>query len=288
MSFWDKVRLTVGPDRNLNNLKQPVNNVSEMESPNDFRQTEMVDSAQNPINYNQRDIDRVQMYKDRNWAIDDTINKGAWDAYGKEPLAINPEDSLVNEINTRNNVMDTALGPNPYMQMTAQFEGNVPNVYTDDKGIPTYGVGHKLTNDELAEFGLRSDVSYAPGENWSDLKVDPQRINTQFETDYNLASEGAGRLMEQYGGNIQDMPEDLRALLTDMTLNMGVTGVGSNFPKFLNAMRDEDWNQAAAQLKYKNPIEQDGQWVAGSGGESDYFTQTGNRARTHYNTLLNY
>jgi len=44
MSFWDKVKLTTGPDRNINNLKQPVNNISEMENPNDFKQTEMVNN----------------------------------------------------------------------------------------------------------------------------------------------------------------------------------------------------------------------------------------------------
>ena len=57
MSFWDKVRLTTGPDRNVNNLKQPVNNVSEMESPNDFRQTEMVTDI--PIEQTITDYDQM-------------------------------------------------------------------------------------------------------------------------------------------------------------------------------------------------------------------------------------
>tara|TARA_Y100000310_G_scaffold335149_2_gene416490 strand:- start:408 stop:1022 length:615 start_codon:yes stop_codon:yes gene_type:complete len=34
-------------------------------------------------NYSQKDIDRVQKYKDKNWARDDTINEEAWNAFGQ-------------------------------------------------------------------------------------------------------------------------------------------------------------------------------------------------------------
>ena len=57
MSFWDKVKLTTGPDRNINNLKQPVNNISEMENPNDFKQTEMVTDV--PIEQSVSDYDQM-------------------------------------------------------------------------------------------------------------------------------------------------------------------------------------------------------------------------------------
>lgn len=50
-------------DNNLNPQQQPVNNIS---------------SAANTNDYNQKDIDRMQMYRDRNWAPDDTINMDLW------------------------------------------------------------------------------------------------------------------------------------------------------------------------------------------------------------------
>ena len=45
-------------------------------------ETELGLGGQQP-NFNQKDTDRVQQYKDKNWAQDDTINEDAWNAFGQ-------------------------------------------------------------------------------------------------------------------------------------------------------------------------------------------------------------
>jgi lysozyme len=66
-----------------------------------------------------------------------------------------------------------------------------------------------------------------------------------------------------------DHPVEVRIILTDMAYNLGIKGL-YQFARMFKALEDGDFSRAAEELK-----------------DSRYFTQTGRRAKAHYETLNN-
>ena len=261
------------PPADMNNLQQPVNNISSLNNQNDSNQLQSVNDANEET---------------RGYSIQNPFSKD------REVSMFDPSiqpDSLVNEMNTQDNMFNDLpdeRGLTDNMRMTKDFEGTVGNVYTDTMGLPHYGVGHQMTrgnkgsDNEYGEFGLANDASYGAGQQWVDLPVDSQRIDETFKSDYANAQNSAQNVLGLGDTDFQNIPENIRGIVTDMVFNMGASGLSRKFPNFLSDVRAGDYKAAASQLKFSDPS-----LDTSSEGESDYFNQTGDRAQAQYDTLSN-
>ena len=231
---------------------------------------------------------------------------GTYNQYGvQESTPDNSQNPLKQNVNdvsgmeNANNYNQTSAANN-YMDKTKQYEGGArDSVYIDSEGHPTYGVGHKLTPDELQSFGLQGQ-KFTPGQQFPDMKISESDISSMYESDYGKAQSGASRI---FGENFEDAPKEIQGIMSDMVFNLGESGVANKFPSMVEAMKSGDYAQAAAQMRYKNPRQDEsGQWVAGDRGESNWWNQigagderyasgewdkAGSRGWDHYNTLMN-
>jgi len=113
-------------------------------------------------------------------------------------------------------------------RLIAFEEGRRTVAYRDTLGLWTNGIGHKYT-----------DGQDHAGDVWTDQKVDET-----FEADYAAALRGIGAACPW----VAKLDEVRQAVLVSMAFQMGVHGV-LGFPKALAAMRDQNWNQAAGELR---------------------------------------
>ena len=137
---------------------------------------------------------------------------------------------------------------------TKQFEGFVPNVYLDDKKNPTVGYGFNL-NDKNMRSMVPADV------------IAGQRPLSQEEADkiflvrYNQAARDAFNYLGSE--NMAKLDPQRQAIIVDMAYNMGPNKL-SGFKKLKKAIVEGDNQRAASEMM-----------------NSDWYKQTGNRAKHH-------
>ena len=139
---------------------------------------------------------------------------------------------------------------------TKQFEGLRLKRYTDSRGYATIGYGHNLEggNDaNLGQLGLDSNVEY----------LTQQQADKLFNLDYSDAEDSAKTIFP----NLEDYPDLVQAVLTDLVFNMGLHTFKS-FMRTIEAFKEGDWHKAADDLK-----------------QSDWYEETGDRAKTICNAL---
>ena len=149
-------------------------------------------------------------------------------------------------------------------------EGSVPYMYLDTAGLVTVGVGNML-----------KDVAAAQALAFVDRKTRKKATKEQIKTDYEtVKKQTKGRLYTFYKTHTKlDLPQteidrllnkrieeflkllkgkfpdfdkyplDAEEALFDMGFNLGVAKLMSEFPKFVKAVKDQDWDTAAAQCK---------------------------------------
>ena len=103
--------------------------------------------------------------------------------------------------------------------------------YPDVKGNMTIGVGHKVLPDEIKELskGITEEEVHAILE--ADVEMHMQRANTYVDSHWGV---GAWKRLEP----IQ------KQILTDYAYNPGL----GKFPKFAEAIVNEDWEDAYAEM----------------------------------------
>lgn len=153
---------------------------------------------------------------------------------------------------------------NDYIARTGSFEGFKPQVYVDDAGKRTIGYGFNLDEPSVRKY-LTSK-----GYNVNKLIAGKQGLSEKESSTiladlYKKSNEEARGLLK----NFDQLPEKVQHAVTDLHYNMGATKL-RGFKKMLSALENQDYVLGAKELK-----------------NSKYFTQTGNRARTHYQDLLN-
>jgi murein DD-endopeptidase MepM/ murein hydrolase activator NlpD len=128
-------------------------------------------------------------------------------------------------------------------KMTMEHEGLRTSKYTDSRGFPTIGYGHLLKEGESF-----------PGQ------ITAEEAGALFEKDYSLAK---SELISLIGpDNWAKLDPYRQAALTDMTFNLGGSGVGK-FQGMWNNIWKQDWTGAANEVL-----------------DSDYAKQVRSRART--------
>ena len=136
--------------------------------------------------------------------------------------------------------------------------------YKDTTGNWTIGYGTKLSSEELEKYSAGISVEEAEG-----LLL--QRLTE--------AGEGASRIVPNFG----NLPIGVQEVVTDLVYNMGTTGVSENFPMFIEAIENENYPLAIANLKYVSPSTLN---LSGDQGEfSKYFSEYPSRANENIGKL---
>ena len=109
-------------------------------------------------------------------------------------------------------------------------EGEVCKVYNDHLGYLTFGIGHLITQkDPEAALPLGSPVS-------------EERVKECFDRDVASSISEIKFLVKDF----DDKPDIVQEVLVNMLFNLGYHRL-SQFKKFLRAIKNNDWNEAAKE-----------------------------------------
>jgi lysozyme len=111
-------------------------------------------------------------------------------------------------------------------------EGCKYDIYLDHLGLPTFGIGHLVTEwDE--EYGKPVGTP-----------VSEERVNNCFKVDV----EGTISECQKLFNNFDDLPEEVQKICANMMFNMGRPRL-SGFKKFIAALENKDWQECAVQME---------------------------------------
>tara|TARA_R110000787_G_scaffold32761_3_gene86588 strand:+ start:1588 stop:2043 length:456 start_codon:yes stop_codon:yes gene_type:complete len=111
-------------------------------------------------------------------------------------------------------------------------EGCKYEVYLDHLGLPTFGIGHLITEkDPEHQMGVGTPV-------------DESRVNEAFEQDIHVTISDCRRLFDDWS----KLPEPVKLIIANMMFNMGRPRL-SKFKKMIQAIHDGDWLEAGNQMK---------------------------------------
>ena len=111
-------------------------------------------------------------------------------------------------------------------------EGCKYEVYLDHLGLPTFGIGHLVTEWD-DEYGKEVGT-----------EVSEARVNNCFQTDVHGTIDECKKLYD----NFDKIPEEAQLILCNMMFNMGRPRL-SKFKNMNKAIAEEDWFEAAVQME---------------------------------------
>ena len=111
-------------------------------------------------------------------------------------------------------------------------EGCKYEVYLDHLGLPTFGIGHLITDkDPEHQMGMGTPVNEI-------------RVNEAFEQDVHVTLGECRKLFDDW----DNLPEEVRLITANMMFNMGRPRL-SGFKKFRAAIANNDWQECAVQME---------------------------------------
>ena len=111
-------------------------------------------------------------------------------------------------------------------------EGCKYEVYLDHLGLPTFGIGHLITDkDPEHQMGMGTPV-------------DEIRVNEAFEQDVHVTLDECRKLFNDW----DNLPEEVKLITANMMFNMGRPRL-SKFKKMIQAIHDGNWLEAGYQMK---------------------------------------
>ena len=117
----------------------------------------------------------------------------------------------------------------------AEDEGCKFEIYLDHLGLPTYGIGHLVTEND-PEYGQPVGTL-----------VDEERVRQVFNLDIAVTLDECRVLYE----NFDDLPEECQHILANMMFNMGRPRL-SKFVGMKSGIYARDWNRAADSCRRKS------------------------------------
>jgi len=111
-------------------------------------------------------------------------------------------------------------------------EGCKYEVYLDHLGLPTFGIGHLITDkDPEHQMGMGTPV-------------DEIRVNEAFEQDVHVTLGECRKLFDDW----DNLPEEVKLITANMMFNMGRPRL-SKFKKMIQAIKDSNWIEAGNQMQ---------------------------------------
>ena len=110
-------------------------------------------------------------------------------------------------------------------------EGVKYEIYLDHLGLPTFGIGH-LVRDDDPEYGEPIGTS-----------VSESRVNECFDRDVEIVIDDCRRLYEDF----DDLPSEAQLIIANMMFNMGRPRL-SKFKGMKRGVDARDWNAAADEM----------------------------------------
>ena len=134
-------------------------------------------------------------------------------------------------------------------QLLIEEEGCDLEAYKDSEDIWTIAIGHNLevdqTPEELAILGLEDEL-----EDWEGFTITEEQAFQLFDLD---VEEAVNDLYPAFTDEDLSKLNDTRyAVIVSMVFQMGGAGV-RKFKNFVQAVKTEDWDTAAAEMIYANP-----------------------------------
>jgi len=127
----------------------------------------------------------------------------------------------------------------------AEDEGCKYEIYLDHLGLPTFGIGHLITEND-PEHGKPVGTV-----------VEQERVQAAFDLDIAVTVNDCHRLYKDF----DDLPEEAQRVIANMMFNLGYPRL-SKFVGMKAGVDARDWNEAADQMV-----------------DSKWYTQVPNRAR---------
>jgi len=107
------------------------------------------------------------------------------------------------------------------LESIKKHEGFVEHVYDDSLGIPTIGYGFAI-KDLILDEDIAEDILMRK------LEKLKRNANARFQW-------------------LEDMPQEVQAVVLNMCYQLGVTGV-SKFRKAISALQEGEWHEAADEM----------------------------------------
>ena len=157
------------------------------------------------------------------------------------------------------------------------YEGNIPHMYLDSKGLVTVGVGHLLKTVQDAQklnFLSADNKKATAAMIKEDFDAVMKRPKNQEANDYkpytklHLDAKDILLLLElhinkfylqlktNYNG-FDLFPVEVKLALFDMGFNIGTFGLKTKFPTFNAAISKKDWATAARESHRKAPVSEE-------------------------------
>ena len=111
-------------------------------------------------------------------------------------------------------------------------EGCKYEIYMDHLGLPTFGIGHLVTDkDPEYQMGMGTPINEI-------------RVNEVFEQDIQVTVDECKIIFVDWS----NLPEEVKLITANMMFNMGRPRL-SKFKKMIKAIRVADWIEAGNQMK---------------------------------------
>ena len=110
-------------------------------------------------------------------------------------------------------------------------EGVKYEIYLDHLGLPTFGIGH-LVRDDDPEFGQPVGTA-----------VSEDRVNECFDKDVEIVIDDCRQLYEDF----DDLPGEAQLIIANMMFNMGRPRL-SKFKGMKRGVDSRDWDTAADEM----------------------------------------
>ena len=110
-------------------------------------------------------------------------------------------------------------------------EGVKYEIYEDHLGYATFGIGHLITDTD-EEYGWPIGT-----------KVSEDRVNEVFKTDVQKFINETQKVFP----DLINKPDNIQIVLINMCFNLGAPRL-SKFKKFIAAINDEQWIEAAVEM----------------------------------------
>jgi len=156
-----------------------------------------------------------------------------------------------------------------------QYEGKIPHMYLDSKGLVTVGVGFMLgsvteaqklpfivvkTSNKATATEIKNDYDNVKKQTkgllagfykkFTKLKLNPGEIDLLTTKHINSFYSELKRIYPDF----DTYPSEARLALFDLIFNLGMPELKNNWPNFNKHIKAKDWKAAAAESKRGPPI----------------------------------